>query len=392
MKAIVHVVYDCVPGAYAGGVQKMVFELASAQRRAGADVEVWAVNGLRAGATEDHGGLTLRYFMPDDALGLVKSDRLEAHLRALPTGHVLHAHNSFHPLNLQVGEAGAARGFPVYYHPHGALDPSLFQGWSWRALKKRLYIRFVGRLDLNRSAGVFALTENEEAQLRSLGVTAPVAVIPNGVAAAESAEVPAAEAARRAAAFRAAHGLPATAKVLLFVGRINPKKRLEDIIAAFAELAPREPDLHLILAGQADAAYSRVLRAMVDRTGLSARVRWVGFLDETAKPAAYAAADCFVHASVSEGMALAILEAMAQGLPVVATEGCYMRAAAERGALRECAQGAPALAAALAPVLADPAGARALGAAGRRHIREEHDWDRLARRYLRIYEEGLRAR
>jgi glycosyltransferase involved in cell wall biosynthesis len=186
--------------------------------------------------------------------------------------------------------------------------------------------------------------------------------------------------------------VPATAKVLLFVGRINPKKRLEDIIAAFAELAPREPDLHLILAGQADAAYSRVLRAMVDRTGLSARVRWVGFLDETAKPAAYAAADCFVHASVSEGMALAILEAMAQGLPVVATEGCYMRAAAERGALRECAQGGAALAAALAPVLADPAGARALGAAGRRHIREEHDWDRLARRYLRIYEEGLRAR
>ena len=284
MKAIVHVVYDCVPGAYAGGVQKMVFELASAQRRAGADVEVWAVNALRAGATEDHGGLTLRYFMPDDALGLVKSDRLEAHLRALPPGHVLHAHNSFHPLNLQVGEAGAARGFPVYYHPHGALDPSLFQGWSWRALKKRLYIRFVGRLDLNRSAGVFALTGNEEAQLRSLGVTAPVAVIPNGVAAAESAEVPPAESARRAAAFRAAHGLPATAKVLLFIGRINPKKRLEDIIAAFAELAPREPDLHLILAGQADAAYSRVLRAMVDRTGLAARVRWVGFLDETAKP------------------------------------------------------------------------------------------------------------
>ena len=392
MKAIVHVVYDCVPGAYAGGVQKMVFELASAQRRAGADVEVWAVNALRAGATEDHGGLTLRYFMPDDALGLVKSDRLEAHLRALPPGHVLHAHNSFHPLNLQVGEAGAARGFPVYYHPHGALDPSLFQGWSWRALKKRLYIRFVGRLDLNRSAGVFALTGNEEAQLRSLGVTAPVAVIPNGVAAAESAEVPPAESARRAAAFRAAHALPSTAKVLLYVGRINPKKRLEDIITAFAELAPREPDLHLVLAGQADDAYLRALRGLVDRTGLSARVRWVGFLDERAKPAAFAAAHCFVHASVSEGMALAILEAMAHGLPVVATEGCYMRAAAELGALRECAQGGAALAAALAPVLADPAAARTLGTAGRRYIQEAHDWDRLARRYLRIYEEGLPAR
>jgi glycosyltransferase involved in cell wall biosynthesis len=134
------------------------------------------------------------------------------------------------------------------------------------------------------------------------------------------------------------------------------------------------------------------LRGLVDRTGLSARVRWVGFLDERAKPAAFAAAHCFVHASVSEGMALAILEAMAHGLPVVATEGCYMRAAAELGALRECAQGGAALAAALAPVLADPAAARTLGAAGRRYIQEAHDWDRLARRYLRIYEEGLPAR
>jgi glycosyltransferase involved in cell wall biosynthesis len=68
-----------------------------------------------------------------------------------------------------------------------------------------------------------------------------------------------------------------------------------------------------------------------------------------------------------------------------------MRVAAERGALRECAPGGAALAAALAPVLADPAEARKLGAAGRRYVREEHDWDRLARRYLRIYEEGLRA-
>jgi glycosyltransferase involved in cell wall biosynthesis len=392
MKSLVHVVYDCVPGAYAGGVQKMVFELASAQRRAGADVEIWTVNAVRAGATEDHGGLTLRYFMPDDALGLVKSDRLEARLRALPAGQVLHAHNSFHPLNLQVGEAAAARGFPAYYHPHGALDPSLFQGWSWSAVKKRLYIRFGSRLNLNRAAGVFALTANEEAQLRSLGITAPIAVIPNGVAAAESREFPPAERARRAAAFRRAHGLPDAAKVLLFVGRINPKKRLEDIIAAFAALAPREPDLHLVVAGQADAPYLRALRGQVDRTGLTARVRWVGFLDEAAKPAAFAAADCFVHASDSEGMALAILEAMAQGLPVVATRGCYMQAAAEQGALRECAQGPEALAAALAPLLADPASARALGAVGRAYLRAEHDWDRLARRYLRIYEEGLRAR
>ena len=100
MKAVIHVVYDCVPGTYAGGVQKMVFELASSQRRAGANAEIWALNDLRAGAVEDHGGLPVRYFMPDACLGLAKSDRLEARLRALGPGHVLHGHNSF-----QIGRA-----------------------------------------------------------------------------------------------------------------------------------------------------------------------------------------------------------------------------------------------------------------------------------------------
>ncbi|NBX33755.1 glycosyltransferase [bacterium] len=389
MKAVIHVVYDCVPGAYAGGVQKMVFELAGAQRRAGAGAEIWALNALRAGATEDHGGLTLRYFMPDDFLGLAKSDRLEAHLRALGPGHVLHAHNSFHPLDLQVGAVARARGFPVYYHPHGAFDPSLFRGWSFAALKKRLYIRGSSRLNLNQATGVFALTGSEEAQLRSLGFTAPITVLPNGVA---PVGWPATGPASRAAlgrAFRERHGLPAAARVILFVGRLNPKKRVEDILAAFATLAARDERLHLVLVGAADDAYGRTLRALAERSAFAGRIRWVGFLDESRKPAAYAAAEVFVHASVSEGMALAILEAMAHGLPVVATRGCYMAAAARAGALRECAPGAPALADALGAVL-DPA-ADGLGAAGAAYVRQEHDWARLAERSLATYAEGLRT-
>jgi glycosyltransferase involved in cell wall biosynthesis len=389
MKAVIHVVYDCVPGAYAGGVQKMVFELASAQRRAGANAEIWALNDLRAGAVEDHGGLPVRYFMPDACLGLAKSDRLEARLRALGPGHVLHGHNSFHPLDLQVGAAARARGFPVYYHPHGAFDPTLFQGWFWAALKKRLYIRGVSRGNLDRAAGLFALTEAEESQLRSLGFAAPIAVLPNGVAAVDW---PAAGPAGRdelGRAFRVAHAIPAAAKVILFVGRIDRKKRLEDVLAAFGDLAARDERLHLVLAGAADDAYARRLRQGAERSPYADRIRWTGFLDEARKPAAYAAADAFVHASLSEGMALAILEAMAHGLPVVATRGCYMAAAARAGALRECAPDVGALGAALAEVLSPRASG--LGAAASAYVRREHDWSRLAARTLQIYEEGLRA-
>jgi glycosyltransferase involved in cell wall biosynthesis len=114
-------------------------------------------------------------------------------------------------------------------------------------------------------------------------------------------------------------------------------------------------------------------------------VHWAGFLDERAKAAAYAAADAFVHASQSEGMALAILEAMSAGLPAVVTEGCYMGEAAAAGALVQCAQGPAALAEGLASVLADSATAARFGSAGRDYAARVHDWAAIARRSLEIY-------
>jgi glycosyltransferase involved in cell wall biosynthesis len=376
-----HLVYECLPGAYAGGVQKMVFELASAQRRLGADVEIWTVDAARAGKTEVHGRLPVRYFSPDYAMGYVRSLELNSALSTLPKEAVLHAHSTFHPLNHDVAVTARRLGLRHFFHPHGALDPILFAGWSFKSLKKRLYHRFIGRPDLNRATGVFALTPLEAEQLVALGVTAPTHVLPNGITPVASVQPDA------AAAFRRAHQIADNARVLLFVGRIMPKKRLEDILAAFARLRVAFPDLILAIAGNVtqDLAYHARLVALTRDLGCANGLRWLGFLDEQAKPAALASAQCFVHASESEGMALAILEAMSAGLPVVASKGCYMREAAAAGALLECAQGPEALADAIRRVLDDASLAATLGKNARVHAAQEHDWDRIAARTLEIY-------
>ncbi len=376
-----HIVYECLPGAYAGGVQKMVFELASAQRRLGADVEIWTIDAAHAGKTEAHGDLPIRYFSPDYALGYVRSLELNGALTTLPKDAVLHAHSTFHPLNHDIAVVARQLGLRHFFHPHGALDPVLFNGWSLKSLKKRLYHCFIGRPDLNAATGVFALTPLEAEQLAILGVTGRVQVVPNGI---EPSPIAPPEA---AVAFRAAHRIDPSARVLLFVGRIMPKKRLEDILVAFAMLRVDLPDLVLAIAGNAaqDAAYyQRLLDLSVDH-GCAKSVRWLGFLDEKAKPAAFASAEIFVHASESEGMALAILEAMAAGLPVVATSGCYMRLAAQAEALIECAQGAESLAESLRRVLSDPALATRLRANAHAHILQEHDWSKIARRMREAY-------
>jgi glycosyltransferase involved in cell wall biosynthesis len=376
MPPIRHIVYECLPGAYAGGVQKMVFELASAQRRLGVDVEIWTPDAIRAGSVEIFDGLPIRYFYPDPLFGLARSFRLRHEIDKLPAEVVLHAHNTFNPLNVQVDQAATRRGLKVFYHPHGALDPALFSGWNIKSVKKRLYIHLFTRPKLNRADGVFALTSLEKAQLASLGVTSPVHVVPNGIR-------PVSVASREAGlALRARHGLGPTDRVALFIGRITAKKRIEDIIRAISGLGA-----HLFIAGNPDAehGYATMLRSVASGAGCAQRVHWLGFMDEAAKSVAYAAADCFVHASESEGMALAILEAMSAGLPVVATQGCYMAEAARAGALVECASGPAALTEALRPLLMDLELAQNQGRRGQAYVASAHDWANLARRSLQIY-------
>jgi glycosyltransferase involved in cell wall biosynthesis len=371
-----HIVYECLPGAYAGGVQKMVFELAGAQRRLGADVEIWTPDAIRAGSIETFDGLPIRYFYPDPLLGFARSYRLRREIDKLPADAVLHAHNTFTPLNAQVGRAACERGLKVFFNPHGALDPTLFSDWNFQSIKKRLYIRCFTRPKLSRATGVFALTSLEQAQLTSLGITSPIHVVPNGIR-------PVTVASRESGlALRARHGLNPTDRVALFIGRITTKKRIEDIIGAVAGLGA-----HLFIAGnpESEPGYTALLKAEAAGAGCAQRVHWLGFMDEASKAVAYAAADCFVHASESEGMALAILEAMSAGLPVVATQGCYMAEAAQAGALVECAPGAKSLSEALRPLLMDSDKAAELGKCGQAYVATVHDWTAIARRSLQIY-------
>jgi glycosyltransferase involved in cell wall biosynthesis len=160
------------------------------------------------------------------------------------------------------------------------------------------------------------------------------------------------------------------------------------IIEALSLLGPAAP--HLLIAGSlnVEPLYVAELIECARSHGVTARVHWLGFLDESSKADAYAAADIFVHASESEGMALAILEAMDVGLPVVATRGCYMANAAAAEALVQCEQGPAALAKSLAPFVGDVQRGRKQGSVGQAYVRKVHAWETIASETLKIYAEG----
>lgn len=111
-------------------------------------------------------------------------------------------------------------------------------------------------------------------------------------------------------------GLPATARVVAGVGRLNPQKNFSLFLDIAAQLAPRFPDLHFLLAG--DGPEERMLREKAAALGISNRVTFSGYVADTRL--VYLAADVLLMPSRYEGLPMTLLEAMAMGLPVVASQ------------------------------------------------------------------------
>jgi glycosyltransferase involved in cell wall biosynthesis len=374
---IVHMVYSYTPGSFTGGVAKVVHEISKAQVLLGHQVEVWPAQFGETITTPD--GVVVRPLGRKVFLGNIRAADLSAVVGHPGAPDVIHAHNTFHFLNLQAGKLAREIQRPVFYHPHGALDPSLMEGFGVKELKKRLYIQLMEVPNLNRADGVFALSDFELSQLREIGVKSPIHVLPNGI---ESNQVVLDE--------RARNYRPNNNDVvnLLFIGRINPKKQLELIIQSL-HLCPR--NVRLLIAGDTASfpSYYAKLQKLIVNLGLNKRVIWLGFLDEREKVSVLSAADIFIHASKSEGMAMAILEAMSCGLPVVCTPGCYMSSASTAGALREVPATPSEISGVIRQLLDNSVEMKILSTNALQYISNNHNWPKIARQAIDIYQAAL---
>lgn len=377
----IHIVYACNPRKFAGGVSKMVLDLACVQS-ALADVEIWTVDSGNASVEDINPRLKIRRFPGQYRFGVCGSIEMVQEIqRSRKRISVLHGHNTFHPLNLQIGKIASQSKLPVFFHPHGAIDRPLIKGHKPRQLKKKLYLRFREIPLLNSATGVFALTPLEKQQLQLFGVTSPIHVLPNGVDTGnldDSVVNPT----------NFSYDPNADRFNVLWVGRIDPKKGLHDLLPAFSKLLKKFPNGILQLAGNMDQnpTYTERLKSIATKLRIEDRIQWLGFVDEAGKKDLFAGANIFVHASFSEGMAMSILESMARGVPVVATKGCYFSDAANAEAIIECDQGPDAIFEGLSAILRRPD--RGLGIARQavNYLRDSHSWTEIAKEMLTIYQ------
>ncbi len=193
----------------------------------------------------------------------------------------------------------------------------------------------------------------------------------------------------RRAIWRRQLAIPDAAPLLLGVGRMATKKGFQVLLEILPALLAEFPDLHVVLAGGGDL----LERFRAAAEAWASRVHFPGAVLRDTLPDLYRAADLFtlpaVHDSQGnvDGLPNVILEAMASGLPVVASGISGIPLAVvdgETGRLVPEAD-APALLAALRALLADPAVARAMGERGRRKAETELTWDAVAARYREGY-------
>src|SRR5882724_4469434 len=172
------------------------------------------------------------------------------------------------------------------------------------------------------------------------------------------------------------------------VGRIEQGKGYDCLIQAMPAILNRVPSACLLIAGHDPSGYAKKLRELIETLGLQEYVRLVGFLDDVAS--FLHALDVFAFASRSEGFGQVVIEAMAAGKPVVASNMAPLsEIAVDRQSALLVEPGKPAaFAAALSQLLSDPGGCQRMGRQGRERVQKYFTAERMAAETISLYEEA----
>lgn len=219
----------------------------------------------------------------------------------------VHVHTVFsHPANVTM-EVCRKWKIPYCVRPLGQLCRWSLQQRRW---VKKIQLALMTRRNVDGAAFIHCTARMEAEETAEEGFRSPCMVLPHGLE-----MPPIVENARTA--LRTHLGLPQDRLLVVFMSRFHPKKGIELLIQASSRLAL---PFDLLFAGAGDDAYVQELKQQVRGAGLDARVHWLGFLEGAEKWRLLQGSDLFVLPSYSENFGIAVIEAVACGLPVIVSD------------------------------------------------------------------------
>lgn len=374
-----------------GGPAQACVEMAAAVARRGHEVSIYTTN-WKDGGTEDvptdrvvvRDGFSVRYF-PVHAPRFWKPSMAMARAlgRDMPGFDVVHLHSIYLFHDLAGGHYARRHGVPYIVRPHGMLDPYIRA--HHRARKWLMEVTFQNRV-LRHATAIHYTSDVEREISTPFAMGAPAKVVPLGVDLTGFDALPSPE------IFHQRFPETRGKTIVLYLSRLHFKKGLDLLIPAFAELAAKDPSLHLVLAGPDDGMVAKC-REWAARDGVSGRVTFTGMLRGEDKLSAFAAARLFTLPSYSENFGIAPVEAMAAGLPIVISDQVNIWRELQRGGgatAIPCDRAA--LVTAMTPLLADAQAAREMGRRARATVDQLYRWDNVGAALETMYGDAAATR
>ncbi|WP_372717001.1 glycosyltransferase [Novipirellula sp.] len=371
----------------AGGVPVVAIRLAAAAAEVGHQVTLVAEEpsaSLAYERTAIHGfdTVNVQFCEPVSIKGIFSDPPPgDALVKAVTSSDVVHMHGVWDPVLVRAGRIARQQSVPYLVAPHGMLDP-----WSLQQarVKKRIAMATTHRSLLAGAALMHALNATEAELWGPLKLNSPTTVIPNGI---DLRDLPVADP-QRVKAMRERFGIKGR-KVILFLGRLHYKKGLDVLAAAFLKVARKHDDVSLLVVGP-DGGARGEFESEIVKSQLHERVHIVGPLFGADKYDALWLADLFCLPSRQEGFSIAILEAIACGLPVVISQHCHFDAVRDADLGRVCDLDADKIAAGLCEMLQSDLTMKPILERGPQWVEDHFSWKQAGALLLQHYERCLR--
>jgi len=372
---VAHVVPSFYPAHVYGGPIRSVYALCNSLTSLGCEVRALTTNtnGIDSVLPVDTdreqllgGGFSVRY-CPRRLRHSVSPELLRLLPEYVRWADVVHLTAVYNFPTFPTFAAARRYGKPVVWSPRGAL-----QRWagSRRPVLKILWER-VTREIAPDSVVLHVTSEQEKIESLQRFPDFRAEVIPNGI------DIPP----------EVLHEEDNGPLRLLFIGRIDPKKGIENLLEACAQLTF---PWRLTIAGDGDAAYVETIRERIESLKLSDKVMLAGEVLNDDKEAVFRKADLCVVPSYTENFAIVVAEALARAVPVIASYGTPWREVEKHGCGLWVDNSAASLAAAITQLYKAPL--REMGARGRTWMEREFSWQSIGARMLGLYEEVIGSR
>jgi len=277
---------------------------------------------------------------------------------------------------------------PLVYTAHGMLSPWALRNSAW---KKRL-VRALWEDAAHRSAACFHVNSAaEHLTLRRHGLRNPICIIPNGI------DLPASQNSEASSLVSGLLSVARGRKLLLYLGRLHPKKNLVNLIRAWKEALNSHPSTlnswMLAIAGWDQGGHEAQLRKLTTDLRLLTSVIFLGPRFGADRDTCYRACDAFALPSFSEGLPMTVLEAWAYAKPVVMTSECNLAESFVAGAALQIGTTSKEIAAGVKQLIEmSDDDRKAMGARGRALVAAKFSWPRVGQEMRTVYEWVLGGR